>query len=137
EPRLYPVDPFARARVRALVETINAGTQPLQNLAVMRKVSSDAEARKEWSRFFVVKGLTTFERLMERNEADGVRGPFAHGAALTAADAVLVPQVYNARRFDVDLSAFPRVTRANEAALALPEVQAAAPEAQPDRPAAS
>jgi len=132
EPALYPRDPLDRADVRALVEVVNAGTQPLQNLVVLDRVSADKAARDAWSQHFIARGLGGLERLMERNEARGVRGPYAYGASLTAADVFLVPQVYNARRFGVDLSAFPRVAAADAAARALEAVAAAAPEKQPD-----
>ncbi len=132
DPPLFPKEPFARAHVRALVEVINAGTQPLQNLSVLRHLSPEAEVRAAWSKHFVEKGLGAFEALMDRNAADGVRGPFAYGETLGAADALLVPMVYNARRFGIDPAAYPRLAAANEAALATEAVRAALPENQPD-----
>lgn len=133
EPALYPKRPADRARVRALVEMINAGTQPLQNLAVLDKVGSDKDARAAWMKHFMARGLGAFEAAMARREDEtGAEGPFAFGDRFTAADAFLVPQVYAARRFGVDLSAMPRVVRADAASSALPFVAAAKPEAQPD-----
>jgi maleylacetoacetate isomerase len=132
-PPLLPKSPEDRARVRALVEVVNAGTQPLQNLSVLDQVGADKERRVAWMRHFIGRGLAAFEALAARHEEEsGARGPFAFGEAFTLADAVLVPQVYAARRFDVDLAAMPRVVRAESAALALPFVAAARPEAQPD-----
>jgi len=131
---LYPRDAFARARVRALVETVNSGIQPLQNLSVLLRYSSDADQRTAWLHHFIGRGLEVFERLMERNEARGVKGPFAYGSELTAADAFLIPQVTAAKRFGVSLASLPRVSAAIEASAALPFVVAAAPENQPDVP---
>jgi maleylacetoacetate isomerase len=135
DPPLYPKDPFARARVRSLVEIVNAGIQPLQNLNVTDRLPDDKALRDAWLRHFVTKGLTAFERAMAANEAAGFSGPFAFGASLTAADLVLIPQLGAARRFHVDLGAFPRITRAEAAALAVPGLDAALPEKQPDAPA--
>jgi len=132
EPALYPKSPIDRARVRALVETVNAGTQPMQNLAVLKKASEEQEGRTAWAKHFIARGLATFEALLERYAAAGVSGPFAYGASLSAADCYLVPQMYNARRFKVDLAPYPRVVAAEQAALATPAVQAALPENQGD-----
>lgn len=132
EPPLLPRSPHARARVRALVELVNAGIQPLQNLSVLARVSSDGEVRKEWMRHFVGRGLAAFEALLARNEQEGVKGRFAYGDSLTFADCALLPQVYSARRFHVDLSAMPRVTAAADAIAATDAGRAAAPEAQAD-----
>jgi maleylacetoacetate isomerase len=129
---LYPKDPFGRARVRALVEVVNSGTQPLQNLLVLQRLSSDPQVRKDWLRFFLPRGLGAFEAYLEANEREGVKGPFAYGEAPTAADVCLVPQVYSARRFAIDLAPFPRALRAEAALQALDAAKAAAPDAQPD-----
>ncbi|WP_394840056.1 maleylacetoacetate isomerase [Pendulispora rubella] len=131
-PPLYPREPWARARVRSLVEVINAGTQPLQNLAVLDRLGSDAKVRTEWAKHFNTRGLASVERLMTLHEKEGVEGRFAYGDTLTAADLFLVPQMYSAQRFGVDLSAFPRAVAAAEAALSSEAAQAAMPERQPD-----
>jgi maleylacetoacetate isomerase len=125
-PPFLPKSPEDRARVRALVEIINAGTQPLQNLSVLEKLGDDKEVRVAWLRHFIGRGLAAFEALAD------ARGPFAFGEAFTLADAFLVPQVYAARRFGVDLAPLPRVVRAETAALELPFVDAARPEKQGD-----
>jgi maleylacetoacetate isomerase len=126
---------FARARVRALVEAVNADTQPLQNRHVLLHVSKDAEAQKTWGKHFVARGLEALEGLMAMNAKDGVTGRFAFGDTLTAADLFLVPQLYNARRFGVDLAPYPRVVAAEQAALETEAAQAASPEQQKDAPA--
>ena len=134
EVRLFPKEPRERARVRALVETVNAGIQPLQNLGVLVRHSSDHDERQAWGKHFNARGLEVIERLMERNDALGARGRFAYGDAFTAADAFLIPQVASAKRFGVDLAKLPRVTAAIAATAELPFVIAASPEAQPDAP---
>jgi maleylacetoacetate isomerase len=131
---LFPKDARERARVRALVETVNAGIQPLQNLAVLLRHSEDHDERQAWGKHFNARGLEVFERLIERNEARGVRGSFAYGDHFTAADVYLIPQAASALRFGVDLASYPRVLRAIETTAKLPFVLAAAPEAQPDAP---
>jgi maleylacetoacetate isomerase len=133
-PPLYPGNAHARARIRALVEIVNSGIQPLQNTSVMARSSPDQAAQKEWSRHFNARGLAAFEAAMERVEREGLKGSFAYGDAPTAADAFLVPQVFSAQRFGVDLSKLGRVMRAFEAAMSLDAFQRAAPEKQPDAP---
>ncbi len=126
DPPLLPKSPQDRARVRALVETINAGIQPLQNLVVLAKIGDDQEKRSEWLKFFIGRGLAAFEA---QASADG---PFSFGKTFSIADACLVPQLYAARRYNVDLTAFPKLVRADAAATELPFVAAAKPEAQGD-----
>jgi maleylacetoacetate isomerase len=131
-PSLYPKDAHARARVRALVEIVGSGTQPLQNRNVTEFLSPDVEVQHRWLRHFVTKGLAAFEGAMELHEREGTRGPHAYGETVTAADVFLVPQVVSALRFKIDLAPFPRVSRAFEAAMKLDAFVAAAPEKQPD-----
>jgi maleylacetoacetate isomerase len=132
DPPLYPKDPYARARVRALVELVASGIQPLQNLNVTLRLPADGDVRNEWVRHFIQKGLTALERAIAAHEAAGITGSFAYGDTLTAADLVLIPQITHARRFNVDLAPFPRVVRADASARAVPGLDAAAPERQPD-----
>jgi maleylpyruvate isomerase len=132
EPRLFPTDPHARARVRALVEIVNSGIQPFQNLSVLKHVSPDAEVQRAWAQYFIARGLGAFEAAMQGHEREGTPGPLAYGATPTAADALLVPQVISAQRFKVELAPYARVVRAFEAAMKLQAFQRAAPERQPD-----
>jgi maleylpyruvate isomerase len=129
EPRLYPRDPFARARVRAMVEVVASGIQPLQNLAVLARVSADPGERKAFAAHFNAKGLAALASLVDQA---GGTGPFCFGETLTAADLVLVPQIYSAKRFGVDVDSWPRLVRAEAATLALPGMIDATPERQPD-----
>jgi maleylacetoacetate isomerase len=131
---LFPKKPRDRARVRALVETINSGVQPLQNLAVLIRHSDDHDKRTEWAKHFNARGLEVFEDMMERNGAKNQMSEFAFGDAFSAADCFLIPQVLSAKRFGVDVSKFPRVSRAIATTENLPFVKSAAPEAQPDAP---
>lgn len=127
DPPLLPKAPHDRARVRALVQTIASGIQPLQNLVVLDRVGgTDQEKRSEWMKFWITRGLGAFEALASEG------GPFAYGTTFTMADACLVPQIYASRRVGVDLTPFPRILRAEAAASELAFVASARPEAQPD-----
>ncbi len=139
EPKLYPGDAGDRARVRALVETINAGTQPLHNLRVVQAMAGTAEEKEAYTQGVISGGLTAFQALVLRFEqlrGPEMSGPFCYGTAPTAADILLVPQLYAARRFKTDLRPFSRLLQAEAAMKALPAVAAAAPELQPDFPGA-
>ena len=132
EALLYPQDARDRARVRALVETVNSGIQPLQNLSVLLRHSNDHDARNAWGAHFNARGLEVFERLMERGPKG--KGKFAYGDVFSAADVFLIPQVFSAKRFGVDVSRFPLISAAIAASHDLPFVKSAAPEAQVDAP---
>ena len=135
-PALRPADPFARARMRQLVEIVNAGTQPLQNLLAMRKVSSAAEEQRAWARFWTERGLAAFEAILLRTEAEGLSGKHCLGDALTLADLFLVPQLYNARRFSIDLASYPRALAKEATAVATESYALARAEAwEPGKPA--
>lgn len=124
-----PQEPVARARVRAVALAIGADTHPVQNLGVLKRVEAltDAETARRWAHDTVARGLQSVEGLVGRNP-----GPFAFGTEPTLADILIVPQLFNARRFGVDLKPFPRVLEIEAAASALPAFQAAHPDAQPD-----
>lgn len=133
DPPLLPKKPEDRARVRALVQIVNSGIQPLQNLSVLDRVGDDKERRLEWIRHFMTRGLAAWEALATRfAEETGSKGPFAYGDTFTSADVLLIPQLYAARRFGVDLSPYPTILRVDEATRDLPFVKAAHPDAQPD-----
>lgn len=133
---LYPKDHFARARVRQLVEMVNSGIQPLQNVVVQARHSPDPEEQKVFARFFNERGLAAAEALLGTiaDEIPG-EGGFAVGGALTAADVFLVPQIATGRRFGVDLSRFPRLLAVESAAMANEHAAGALPEKQPGAPA--
>jgi fumarylacetoacetase len=122
-------DPLRRARALEIAEVINAGIQPLQNLAHIKAIGavSDKDAATSIAATAIRKGLATCEKLVS---AHG--GRFAVGDGLTIADLCIVPQLYNARRFQVDLSPFPCLLKVEESCRALPSFQAAAPDVQSD-----
>jgi len=127
--KLLPNDRIQRAKVREICEVINAGTQPIQNLCVMNKHSSDPSERTKWSNFWIEKGLQSVEILLSK-----CSGNFCVGDSFTMADCCLVPQVYNANRFKVDMDQFPNI---NRIMLNLEKEQAfilAHPDSQPDKP---
>jgi maleylacetoacetate isomerase len=130
DPPLYPRDAWGRARVRQLVELVNSGVQPLQNLAVLARHSEERAEQKAWAAHWNERGLAAYEELLRRDGG----GPFSYGDSLTVADLYLVPQVYSARRFGVDVTRFPRVLAAEQAALATAHADGARPENQPGAP---
>ena len=131
DPPLLPPDLEGRARVRALAEHVNSGTQPLQNAIVLRMLGEKAPGwDREWARFHIGRGLEALERAL----GDGGTGRFCHGDAPGLADCYVVPQLYNARRYGVDLAAFRTLGRVEESCLALAPFQAAHPDRQPDAP---
>jgi maleylacetoacetate isomerase len=133
-PPLYPADAHARARVRALVERVNSGIQPLQNRSVIRRVSADPSEQGKWVSHFVGRGMESLEAALETNAREGVRGRYAYGATVTAADVFLVPEVVWALRFGLDVQSLRRVFGAYEAAMEIDAFRRAAPENQPDAP---
>jgi len=130
EPPLLPTDPLRRARVRAFAMVLACDTHPVQNLKVLarlRELGLPEEQLTGWAAWANREGLAACETLIA-NES----GPFCFGAAPTLADLCLVPQLANARRFGVDLAAFPRLLRAETAAKDLKAFADAAPDRQPD-----
>jgi maleylpyruvate isomerase len=126
-PALLPGDGWLRARARQLAEIVNSGTQPLQNLSVLDRVQAAGLDRNEWARHFIARGLAALEAA-----AQETAGAFLVGDGVSIADAYLVPQLYNARRFNVDLAPFPTLARIESACAALPAFAAAHPDAQSD-----
>jgi maleylacetoacetate isomerase len=129
EPRLLPKDPLQRARTRQLAEIINSGTQPLQNMNTFLLHSSDPEEQKRWNQHWIHRGLKAYETLVQETA-----GKFSMGDSLTYADLFLIPQCYNAKRFEVPLSQYPTVERIDSAALKTESYQKSCPEVfQPPR----
>jgi maleylacetoacetate isomerase/maleylpyruvate isomerase len=131
EPPLLPGTPAERARVRALALDIACEIHPLDNLRVLRylvrdlKVSEDDKNR--WYRHWVETGLEVVERQLLAQPAT-----YCHGETPTLADCVLVPQIFNAQRFECRLDHVPQVMRVFEACMKLPAFQHSRPEACPD-----
>src|SRR5881227_467243 len=129
-PPLLPKDPLQRAKVRAFALAIACDTHPVQNLKVLarlRQLGVTEEKVTEWAAWVNREGLSACETLIA-----GEPGPFCFGGTPGIADLCLVPQLANARRFGVDVSAYPRLLDAEAAAKALPAFADAAPEKQPD-----
>jgi maleylpyruvate isomerase len=130
EPPLLPKDPLRRAKVRAFALALACDTHPVQNLKVLarlRQLGLPEEQVIDWAAWANREGLSACETLIA-----GEPGPFCFGNAPGMADLCLVPQLANARRFGVDVSAFPRLLRAEAAAKDLKAFADAAPEKQPD-----
>ncbi len=130
EPPLLPNDPLRRAKVRAFAQAVACEIHPVQNLKVLarlRELGLPDDKVTEWAAWANREGLTACEKLVA-NEP----GPFCFGGAPTLADLCLVPQLANARRFGVDVSAFPRLLKAEAAAKAMQAFADAAPDKQPD-----
>lgn len=131
-PRLLPLDPLRRARVRALAQLIACEIHPLNNLRVLKYLVHDLklseEAKNQWYRHWVRSGLEAYERELQRLPA----GKYSFGDTPTLADCCLVPQVFNGKRFDCDFSGLPRTMAAFESCMELPAFQQAQPSACPD-----
>jgi maleylpyruvate isomerase len=127
-PALLPADPFLRARCRMLSEMVNSGIQPLQNLSVLQRIKGELKADdKAWCAYWIERGLTAFQAA-----AQETAGTYCLGEAVSFADICLVPQLYGARRFGVDLQPYGLLTRIEAACASLPAFQAAHADRQPD-----
>jgi maleylacetoacetate isomerase/maleylpyruvate isomerase len=132
EPALLPKDPLARARVRALAQSIACEIHPINNLRVLKYLSGtlglSEDQKNTWYRHWVREGLEAFERQL----AQGPESTFCYGNTPSLADCCLVPQIFNAKRFDVNLEGLPRTMGAFEACMKLEAFQKAQPSACPD-----
>jgi maleylpyruvate isomerase len=132
-PPLLPRDPFARARVRQLAEVVNSSIQPLQNSVVLKHLKTELHVDEQaWGRHWMGRGLAALEQLVATSA-----GRFSVGDEVSLADVYLVPQLYNARRFEVDVTPFPRLLAVEAQLAELPAFADARPERQPDAPPAS
>jgi maleylacetoacetate isomerase len=133
EPPLLPADPLGRARVRSLAQVVACDIHPLNNLRVLQwlrgHLGADDGQRDQWYRHWIAEGFGALEAALA---ASPDTGRFCHGDQPTVADLCLVPQVYNAVRYDCDLEPYPEIRRINAACLELEAFRRAAPEAQPD-----
>ncbi|MFC0676857.1 maleylacetoacetate isomerase [Lysobacter korlensis] len=135
---LLPTVSRDRARVRALAQIVGCDIHPLNNLRVLQYFENtwgvpQAE-RDEWVRHWIDQGFAPLEEMLAGHVSTG---EFCEGDVPTIADCCLVPQVYNARRFGLDLTRYPTIARIEAACLALPAFDAARPERQPDCPQAA
>lgn len=122
---LLPRDPWARAQAREIASIIATGIQPLQNLKAQRQHTSEPEAREAWARHWIETGMLLLEnKLRDRS------GLYCVGDDLSLADIFLIPQVYNALRYQVPMENFPRVSAIYQLCLSIPACEAAAPHRQ-------
>ncbi len=133
EPVLLPRDPLGRARVRSIALAIACDIHPIDNLRVLQYLTgtlgcSDAQ-RDGWYRYWIDTGLEALEKKLA---SDLATGRFCHGDTPTLADILLVPQLANGRRVNMDLSPYPTLLRIEAACQALPAFASAAPAKQPD-----
>lgn len=134
-PPLMPDDPVGRAQVREMLNVIGCDVHPLQNLRVLKylrtRYDEDEAGIAAWARHWMAAGFAAFEALAAARSADG---RYCCGAALTLADAWLLPQLYNADRFGLDLGPYPTIRSIAAHCLELPPVRDAHPSQQPDAP---
>ncbi|MGF3021861.1 maleylacetoacetate isomerase [Methylobacterium aquaticum] len=129
-PALLPEGPMSRARVRAFAQIIACDVHPLQNLRVLDQLrtqfGADQTTLDAWCRRWIEDGLTACEALADED------APYAFGATPTLADICLIPQMFSAQRFGVDLAPFPTLRRIFDHCMAQDAFARAAPAAQPD-----
>jgi maleylacetoacetate isomerase/maleylpyruvate isomerase len=128
-PALLPADPLARAQVLSVAHAIAMDIHPLNNLRVMSWLAetygADESGKIAWMQHWMQIGFAPLETMVKP-------GPFAFGDSPSLADICLVPQIYNARRWGLDMTLYPKLAAIEAACLALPTFAHAAPEAQPD-----
>jgi len=131
EPRLIPKDAISRARVRSLALLVACEIHPLNNLRVLQHLKKALGQSQEqidtWYRYWVADGLAKLEA-----ELAGKAGKFCHGDAPTMADCCLVPQIFNAKRYNSDLAPYPTTLRLFENCMKLEAFDRAQPSKQPD-----
>jgi maleylacetoacetate isomerase len=129
QPPLLPKDPLARARVRGISQVIACDIHPLNNVGPLRYLKNQLHHEQAeidaWYHHWVTVGFEALEQMI-------APAPYTCGSEVTLADVCLVPQVYNARRFNCDLTPYPTLVRIADGLRAEPAFARAAPEAQPD-----
>ncbi len=130
QPPLLPGTPLDRARIRSLAQLVSCDIHPLNNLRILKylkhEMGQQQDAIDRWYRHWCNQGLAAYEREL----AAGAAGQFSHGDAATLADICLVPQVFNAQRFEVDMTKFPLVMAVFERCMQLPAFDDAQPSRQ-------
>lgn len=133
-PALLPDEAMDRAHVRAMVNLIACEMQPLNNLAILKylkgPLAQEQASVDTWYQHWVNRGFGALEKMLEQHSGD-----YCFGDSVTMADIFLIPQVWNARRFNCDLAAFPLLEGVEKRLYALPAFDAARPENQPDNDA--
>ena len=133
DPALYPEAPEERAFVQQLALVVACDIHPLNNLRVLKYIKHtlklDDDAKNEWIHHWIKNGFTALETLLNSRNR---QGPYCHGEQVTIADASLIPQIYNARRFEIVMDDFPTLVRIEQACMELDAFRRAAPENQTD-----
>ena len=130
QPPLVPKEPLARARVRSLSYLVASEIHPLNNLRVLQHLKRLGQTQEQidaWYRYWIADGLAKFEA-----EVKGKAGTFCYADAPTMADCCLVPQIFNAKRFNSDLAPYPTTMRVFDACMKLEAFDRAQPSKQPD-----
>ncbi|XP_020775346.1 maleylacetoacetate isomerase isoform X2 [Boleophthalmus pectinirostris] len=123
---LLPVDPKKRVQVRMISDLIASGIQPLQNLYVLQKIG---EEKVPWAQHFINRGFQALEPILKETA-----GKYCVGDEISMADICLVPQVYNAERFKVDIEPYPTIKRLNATLVEIDAFRTSHPSRQPDTP---
>lgn len=126
---LLPKDRVKRARVRELSEIIVSGIQPLQNIGTIRKVSDDKSDRLKWINYWITRGFEGVESILSSTS-----GKYSVGDEITMADLCLIPQVFNARIYEVDISKFKNILRIDSELKHHPAIISSHPHNQVDCP---
>ena len=133
EPPLYPQSVEARAFAQQLALVVACDIHPLNNLRVLkylkRTLEQGDEARNDWYHHWVEGGFTAMEKLLDGRDW---QGPYCLDGQVTIADACLIPQIYNARRFEIAMDEFPSLVKIEQACMELEAFRSAAPENQVD-----
>lgn len=128
---LLPTDLVERAKVRAFSQTIACDIHPLDNLRVLKylkhELAVNDEQKNQWYQHWIIEGFKSLEMQLKDSN-----GQFCFGTQATFADCCLIPQVYNAKRFNVDISDFPKIQSIDQHCLSLSAFLRATPEQQPD-----
>ncbi|KAF9436359.1 Glutathione S-transferase zeta-1 [Entomortierella beljakovae] len=123
---LLPKDPLDRATVRALVQAIAMDIQPVCSIRILRHVN---QPENEWSKHFITIGFEAYEKMLEKTA-----GVYSFGDTITMADLLLIPQFYNGVRAEVDMTAYPIISRIHNTLSQIDKLKAAHPLNQPDCP---
>jgi maleylpyruvate isomerase len=133
EPALMPKDPLARAHVRSLSQLIACDIHPINNLRVLKylkgELKQEQSAIDNWYRHWCDEGLAAYERQLAESNT---QGRYSFGNTVTMADLCLVPQIFNAKRFEVDLTKFPATMAIFDRLMLIPAIDIAQPSKQPD-----
>lgn len=126
---LFPKDSKLRAKARQLAEIVNSGIQPIQNLRVLLMVKAKLGDKEKvaWGNYWIGYGFQAFEKIVSETA-----GKYCVGDTVTVADVFLIPQIYNARRFKVDLTPFPTILRIEKELEKIEAFQNAHPDKMPD-----